>query len=294
MRLTINFADGPLGAEILGADVSRDVDDVTFASIRRTLDERSVMVLRKQKLQPVHICAFATRFGKPLVHAHNKFALPDAPGVSVLSNIVDEQGRNVGVPDAGLVWHTDGSYLVVPDMYAFLYGIEIPMRDGEPLGTTCYASATAAYDALPEALRKRLDGMRAVHSFAYHSARRAARGGTRIEITDELRRKHPDVSQPVVRVHPRTGRKALYVTEGHTTHILGMERSESDALLQQLFAHLHDPRFVYGHRWQVGDLLVWDNAATQHRATCDYALPQRRLMHRTATAGEEAVGTALT
>jgi taurine dioxygenase len=293
MSLTIDFAGGPVGAEILGADVGRHVDDATFASIRRTLDERGVIVLRKQKLRPVDISNFATRFGRPLVHAHNRFALPDAPAVSVISNIVDEQGRNVGVPDAGLVWHTDGSYLEVPDMYSFLYGVEIPMQNGEPLGTTYYASATAAYDALPEALRKRLDGMRAVHSFAYHSARRAARGGTRIEITDELRRKHPDVSQPVVRVHPRTGRKALYVTEGHTTHILGIDRTGSDALLEQLFGHLREPRFVYGHRWQAGDLLVWDNAATQHRATCDYALPQRRLMHRTATAGEEAVGIAL-
>ena len=293
MSLTINLADGPVGAEILGADVGRYVDDATFASIRRTLDERGVIVLRKQKLRPVDIANFAARFGRPLVHAHNRFALPDAPAVSVISNILDEQGRNVGVPDAGLVWHTDGSYLEVPDMYSFLYGVEIPMQDGEPLGTTYYASATAAYDALPEALRERLDGMHAVHSFAYHSARRAARGGTRIEITAELRRKHPDVSQPVVRVHPRTGRKALYVTEGHTTHILGIDRTESDALLEQLFGHLREPRFVYGHRWQAGDLLVWDNAATQHRATCDYALPQRRLMHRTATAGEEAVGTAL-
>jgi len=293
MSLTINHADGPLGAEILGADLSRELDESTLATIRRTLDERGVMVLRRQKLQPQHIARFAAHFGRPLVHAHNKFALAEAPSVSVLSNIVDEQGRNIGVPDAGLVWHTDGSYLVRPDMYAFLYGIEIPMQDGEPLGTTYYASAGAAYDALPEALRRQLDGLRAVHSFAYHSANRSARGGTKIEITDELRRKHPDVSQPVVRVHPRTGRKALYVTEGHTTHILGMERAQSDALLKQLFAHLHEPRFVYGHRWQVGDLLVWDNAATQHRATCDYALPQRRLMHRTATAGEDAVGIAL-
>jgi taurine dioxygenase len=293
MSLTINFAEGPIGAEILGADLSREVDAQTLASIRGALDERGVIVLRTQNLKPEHIARFAEHFGRPLVHAHNKFALPNAPAVSVISNIVDEQGRNVGVPDAGLVWHTDGSYLVHPDMYAFLYGIEIPMHDGEPLGTTYYSSATAAYDALPEVLRNRLDGLRAVHSFAYHAANRAARGGTKIEITEELRRKHPDVSQPVVRTHPRTGRKTLYVTEGHTTHILGMDRAESDALLKQLFAHLCEPRFVYGHRWQVGDLLVWDNASTQHRATCDYALPQRRLMHRTATAGEESVGVAL-
>ena len=290
MSLSIKNADGPLGAAILGADLARTVDDAAFAAIRRALDDRGVIVIREQALEPQHISRFAQRFGRPLVHAHNKFALPEAPDVSVISNVVDENGRNIGVPDAGLVWHSDGSYLVHPDMYSFLYGVEIPMRDGEPLGTTYYASACAAYEALPEAMRRRLDGLRAVHSFAYHSARRAVAGGTEIEITDELRRKHPDVSQPVVRIHPRTGRKALYVTEGHTTHIVGMERRESDAVLQQLFAHLREPRFVYAHRWRVGDLLIWDNAATHHRATCDYALPQRRLMHRTATAGEEAVG----
>ena len=290
MSFSITHADGPLGAEILGVDLSRALDDATFAAIRQALDDRGVIVVRKQTLEPEHIARFAERFGRLLVHAHNKFALAEAPAVSVISNIVDASGRNIGVPDAGLVWHSDGSYLVHPDMYSFLYAVEIPMRNGEPLGTTYYAAACAAYEALSDALRSRLADLRAVHSFAYHSARRAASGGTQIEINAELRRKHPDVSQPVVRAHPRTGRKALYVTEGHTTHILDMDRAQSDALLQQLFAHLREPRFVYGHRWQVGDLLIWDNAATQHRATCDYALPQRRLMHRTATAGEAAVG----
>jgi len=292
MTLSIKCADAPLGAELFGVDLGHALDDATFALIRHTLDDRGVIVLREQKLEPGDITRFAERFGRLLIHAHNKYALEDAPAVSVISNIV-ENGRNIGVPDAGLVWHTDGSYLVRPDMYSFLYAVEIPMRDGVALGTTYYSSATAAYDALPAALRERLDGLRAVHSFTHHSARRAARGGTRIEITDELRRKHPDVSQPVVRTHPRTGRKGLYVSEGHTTHILGLDRSESDALLAQLWEHLRRPQFVYGHRWQVGDLLVWDNCATQHRATCDYALPERRLMHRTATAGEESVGIAL-
>jgi len=292
MALQITPTPLPLGAFVHGADLSRDLDETTFATLRQTLDERGVMIVREQRIQPADIVRFARRFGRPLVHAHNKHALPQQPEVSVISNIV-ENGRNIGVPDAGLVWHTDGSYLVQPDMYAFLYGLEIPMQDGEPLGNTLYASSTAAWDALPEALRKRLEGLRAVHSFAHHSARRAARGGTKIEITEELRRKAPDVSQPIARIHPRTGRKCLYVSEGHTTHILGIDRKESDELLAMLWAHLRRPEFVYEHRWQVGDLVVWDNCQTQHRATCDYALPQRRLMHRTATAGEDTVGVVL-
>jgi taurine dioxygenase len=292
MALSIQAANGPQGAEIRGVDLRCDPRGEDFAAIRRALDERGVIAVRDQDLAPGEIERFAARFGRLLIHAHNKYALPQAPAVSVISNIV-EDGRNIGVPDAGLVWHTDGSYLVCPDMYSFLYAVEVPVRDGEPLGTTYYASAIAAYEALPAALRERLEGMRAVHSFAHHSARRAKEGGTRIELTEALRRKVPDVSQPVVRVHPRTGRKALYVSEGHTTHIVGLTRAESDALLGQLWAHLRKPEFVYAHRWQVGDLLIWDNCATQHRATRDYALPLRRLMHRTATAGEEAVGVAI-
>jgi len=291
MAASIVQCAGALGAEIRGVD-ARELDAAAFTAIRQALDARGVIVLHAQNLAPAELARFAARFGRLLIHAHNKYALPAAPAVSVISNIV-ENGRPIGVPDAGLVWHTDGSYLVHPDMYSFLHAIEVPARDGEPLGTTYYASAIAAYEALPQALRVRLEGMRAVHSFAHHSVRRARDGGTRIELTEELRRKHPDVSQPVVRTHPRTGRKALYVSEGHTTHVLGMERSESDALLRTLWEHLRDPRFVYAHRWQVGDVVVWDNCATQHRATRDYALPLRRLMHRTATAGEEAVGVPL-
>jgi taurine dioxygenase len=292
MTLAIDFGAAALGAEIRGLDLRDDLDVESFGLVRRTLDERGVLVVRGQELSPAQLARFGARFGRLLIHAHNKYALAEAPAVSVISNIV-ENGRPIGVPDAGLVWHTDGSYLVHPDMYSFLHALEVPSQDGEPLGTTYYASAIAAYEALPETLRHRLQGMRAVHSFVHHSVRRAHEGGTRIEMTEELRRKHPDVSQPVVRVHPRTGRKALYVTEGHTTHILGLERSESDVLLRQLWEHLRRPQFVYAHRWQVGDLVVWDNCATQHRATRDYALPLRRLMHRTATAGEEAVGVAL-
>jgi taurine dioxygenase len=293
MPLSMTSSEGVLGAEIRGIDLSREIDADTFAAIRRVLDERSVVVFRDQRLSPSDMVRFAGRFGSLLVHAHNKHALPQAPAVTVISNIV-ENGRPIGVPDAGLVWHTDGSYLERPDMYSFLHALEVPVQDGQPLGTTYYASAVAAYDALPETVRARLDGLRAVHSFAHHSARRAAQGGTRIELTEELRRRHPDVSQPVVRIHPRTGRKALYVTEGHTTHIVGLPAHESEILLQELWAHLREPRFLYAHRWQVGDLLVWDNCATQHRATRDYALPLRRLMHRTATAGEEATGSVLT
>ena len=149
MALSITLADASLGAEIRGVDSSQDVDAETFAAIRRAVDERGVIVLREQGSSPADMVRFAERFGRLLVHAHNKYALPEAPAVTVISNIV-ENGRNIGVPDAGLVWHTDGSYLVQPDMYSFLHAIEVPHEQGEPLGTTYYASAVAATTRCPK------------------------------------------------------------------------------------------------------------------------------------------------
>ena len=284
MQLSVRLTDVPLGAFITGADLTAEVDDQTFGLIKRTLDERSVVTLKGQRISPGDLTRFASRFGELLVHAHSKNVLPDHPAVSVLSNIV-EGGKNMGVPDAGMVWHTDGSYLNKPDMYTLLYGIEIPEKDGKPLGNTLYASTAAAYDALSESMKRKIAPLKAVHSLVHHSINRARMGGTRIEITDELKKKAPDRAQPVVRTHPVTGRKCIYVSEGHTTHVVGMEAEESASLLRELFDHMRRPEFVYSHSWEVGDLVIWDNPATQHRATGDYALPMRRLMNRVATEG---------
>ncbi len=288
MKLQVRNIDLPLGAVITGIDLSKELDDETFQAIWNVIDERSVVVFKNQQLRPEQQTGFASRFGKLLVHEHSKNILRENPAVSVLSNIQD-QGKNIGVPDAGMVWHTDGSYLNHPDMYTFLYGIEIPVNDGTPLGNTLYSSATAAYDALSDDLKVKLGLLKAVHSFEYHSVNRAKSGGTIVKITDELRAKIPDIAQPVVRIHPRTGRKALYVSEGHTTEIVGMNTNESKTLLQKLWDHMRRPEFVYSHAWEKDDLVVWDNAATQHRATGDYKLPLRRRMHRVATEGNLAL-----
>ena len=139
MPLSVKDIDLPLGAVITGADLSSELDEQTFSLIKSTLDVRSLVVLKGQRIRPEHQTRFAARFGKLLVHEHSKNVLRDHPSVSVISNI-QEQGKNIGVPDAGMVWHTDGSYLDTPDMYTFLYGIEIPVKDGKPIGNTLYAS----------------------------------------------------------------------------------------------------------------------------------------------------------
>jgi taurine dioxygenase len=155
---------------------------------------------------------------------------------------------------------------------------------GNPAGDTMFASATAAYDALPEADKRLLEGLKAVNSYAkgYYRDRRS---GPRKELTEEQRRRTPDVEHPIVRTHPYTRKKCLFVNEGYTARIAGMSEAESDALLARLFEHSTRPEFVYRHQWRVGDLLMWDNCSVQHRAVMDYALPQRRRMERTTLRG---------
>ena len=156
------------------------------------------------------------------------------------------------------------------------------MPDGDrTFGDTVFASLTAAYDALEEGLKRRLETLAAEHSYGKHHARMQAAGSKRPDLTEAQKREVPTVVHPMGRPHPRTGRKVLYVNDGYTTHVIGMPQGESDALLAMLFEHAVKPEFTYRHRWLTGDLIVWDNSNSQHLAVADYALPQRRLMHRT-------------
>jgi taurine dioxygenase len=161
----------------------------------------------------------------------------------------------------------------------------VPFKDGRSLGDTQFASMTAAYDALPDSLKRRIERLKAVHRFGDVYAKVAqARGGTSA-MTSQQKAKLPDVIHPVVHVHPFSGRKSLFVNEGFTVAIVGMPEDESSALLKELFAHCIRPDLVYTHQWQVGDLVMWDNWATQHRGTGGYTAEQRRLMFRTTLKG---------
>jgi taurine dioxygenase len=219
------------------------------------------------------------------VHVLEQYLHPVHPEILVVSNIL-EYGRNIGIPDAGRYWHTDLSYLDVPSRGSILYAMEIPEADGETLGNTLWASTAAAYEALPEATRARVDGLQAEYSLSKRFQKLADDGTKHIELSDEQREKTPSVTHPVVRTHPATGRRGILVNEGHTTHIVGMPEDESQALLQELWDHTTKPDFTYCHEWRVGDVVMWDNTLTQHLAICDYALPQRRLLHRTTITGE--------
>ena len=293
--MNVDPAGGGLGAEISGVDLSAPLDDEVFAQIARTFFDSGVVVFRGQKLTPAHQIAFTRRFGELEHHVRKESCLAGFPDILVVSNVLDEKGKALGVQDAGRFWHSDLSYKKEPSLLSALYAIEVPVKDGRALGDTDFASATAAYGALANEMKQRLDGLRNVHSYRYYRERNAQaqkadavdRGRTVQEHTPSAQQMQsvPDVEMPVVRTHPVTGRKALFVNEAHTSHLVGMDRQEGDRLLAGLYRHLVRPEFTYRHRWQAGDLLMWDNCAVQHRATFDYALPLRRLMYRTTVKG---------
>jgi taurine dioxygenase len=284
-----------IGAEIAGVDLSRPVGEAEFARISAAFFEHQVVVFRRQRLAPGQQVAFTRRFGELEHHVRKESCLAGHPEILIVSNVLDEQGKAIGAQDAGRFWHSDLSYKRAPSLLSALYALEVPVKDGEVLGDTEFASAVAAYEALPEEMKKRLERLRNVHSYRYYrmrnaeaQARERASGGRVVQEhtpTPEQMALVPDVEVPVVRMHPVTGRKALFVNEAHTSRIVGMEEGEGRALLAELCGHVIRPEFVYRHRWQAGDLLMWDNCAVQHKASFDYDLPLRRLMHRTTVRG---------
>jgi alpha-ketoglutarate-dependent taurine dioxygenase len=282
--LRIQRSTAPLGAAILGVDLSRDIDDTDFSEIVNLFHEHEVVYFREQNLTPEQHVAISRRFGTLEAHVRADCCRPGFPELFVVSNIL-ENGKPIGSQDAGLFWHSDLCYLKEPSRGSLFYAREVPQDDrGNPLGDTLFASATAAYDALPEADRKKIEGLKAINSYAkgYYRDRNS---GPRKPLTEEQKRKTPDVAHPIVRTHPFTGKKCLFLNEGYTSRIEGMSEQESDALLEQLFEHATRPEFVYRHRWRVGDFLLWDNCSTQHRAIIDYKLPQRRRMERATLCG---------
>jgi alpha-ketoglutarate-dependent taurine dioxygenase len=288
-----------LGAEIAGIDLSQPLDGATFARISATFFEHQVVFFRGQKLTPARQVAFTRRFGELEHHVRKEHRLDGYPEILIVSNVLDDHGRAIGVQDAGRFWHSDLSYKQVPSLLSALYALEVPVKDGVVLGATSFASTTAAYEALPDDLKRRLPVLRNVHSYRYYRAKNRAaqaeeqaRGARTVQEhvpSDEQLKSVPDVEVPVVRTHPVTGRKGLFINEGHSARIVGLPEEESAALLAQLCAHVVKPEFRYEHSWRAGDLLMWDNVAVQHKANFDYDLPLRRLMHRTTVRGSVPV-----
>jgi taurine dioxygenase len=274
-----------LGAEVQGVDLARELDAETFGRIEEAFNQHGVIYFRDQRITVEQQIAFARRFGEVEINVNTQACLPGHPEVLLVSNI-KENGRYIGLADAGTTWHTDMSAYACPPRCSILYAVEVPRSGaGIVLGDTIFASAAAAYDALSPEIRACLDGKRSTHSYlAKMNARKAAVGLTR-EVTAEHLAKTPPVAHPIFRTHPVTGRKCIYVTDGECTGIDGMAESEALPLLSELHRHLISPKFQYRHRWRVGDVLMWDNCTCQHLAVRDYGEGQRRLMHRVTVNG---------
>src|SRR5688572_8578143 len=285
--LNVRHADKPVGAEVVGVDLSRDLDDETFAAIERLFNENGMIYFRNQKLSPDQQLRFSRRFGELESHVRQEYALPGYPEIHLISN-VKEGERSIGSAYAGDAWHTDLCFMKEPSRCSLLYAVEVPVKDGRVLGATQFASTQYAHDTLPAEVRSRIGGLRGLQQY---QRRQEIKRGQRMQdharppLTAEQKAATPDITQPVVRTHPYSGRKCVYVNETYTFGIEGMSEERAQPLLKLLCDHVTRPEHVYSHQWQVGDLIMWDNCSTQHKAIGDYALPQRRLMYRTSIKG---------
>lgn len=279
-RIDLRPFDGPLGAEIRDLDLSAPLDDQTFRQVHRAHLDHHVLVFRDQRITPQQQIDFSRRFGPLQVHVLRQFQLPGHPEILVVSNIV-ENGQPIGLGDAGHYWHSDLSYKERPSLGSLLHAQELPAEGGD----TLFANMHLAYDTLPRALRREIDGLRAEHSYLAKYEELRQRSPFRPRLTEEQIAEVRPVVHPVVRTHPETGRKALFVSEHFTTRIVGLSDSESADLLQQLFAHSVKPEHVWRHRWQPHDLVFWDNRSVIHLATgCPAHL--RRRLNRTTIEGD--------
>jgi len=287
--LSIRKVNSVLGAEIMGIDLSKGIDKPTIQKINELWLEHEVIFFRNQQLSPEQHIAFSEQLGEVEVHVRTDCCKPGYPKLFVVSNIV-KNGKLIGAGDAGTNWHSDGCCVEKPSRGSILYAKVIPEVNGIALGDTMFSSMTKAYEALPDDMKVQLNNMRAVNSYVkgYY---RPIRVGKRPELTEQQKNKVPDLDIPIVRLHPLTRKPCLFINETFTSKIVGMSETESKEILDYLFKHTTTPSFVYRHKWQKGDLLLWDNCSTLHCAIADY-LPLPRLMERTTIVGTERV-TAL-
>jgi taurine dioxygenase len=274
----------PLGAEIHGVDLSAPLAERAFAVVEDALHRYEVVVFRGQSLTDAALKQVSLAFGPELnIHPLHQFNKPDVPEITVLSNIIGADGKALGATDAGQHWHSDLSYTTHPSRVTLLYALEVPLSDaGEPLGETRFASTSRAYEDLPASMKLRLRGLRASH-FAQKPKGTASHFNQ--PLSAEVEARLQKVVHPVVRTHPYTGKQCLYVSRGFTVAIEGMPRDESDELLEFLYEHMTQDKYIYTHRWAVGNLVINDNCATIHKGTGNYKYPQRRLVYRTIVKG---------
>jgi taurine dioxygenase len=281
MTLTVKPLSTALGAEIVGIDLREDLSATTVAEIVEAWHRHLVLLFRNQSLSEDDQIRFARHFGDLQRRTRPPEAINEAghtkyPQLTMLVSNIRDNGKLIGsLPDGEMHFHSDQCYLEKPATGTFLYAIEVPSQGGDTLFLNMYE----AYETLPAELKSRVDGRKALNAYLYDSTTRAV-NGSKVDFSA-----HPHYVQPIVRTHPDTGRKALYVNRLMTFTVDGMDEEEGGALLNRLFDHIEQDRFIYAHRWRVGDLVLWDNRCTLHART-DFSDKERRLLRRYTVLGD--------
>jgi len=285
--LDLHPLSSALGTEVVGLDLSKPVAEPLIEAVRMALDESGLLLFRGQRLKADAQVAISRRFGRLQEVAQKQYQLKGQPLIYVIGN-VEEDGRPIGDPSVGRLWHSDQSFLPHPAIGSLLYGVQCPSEGA----ATLFANMYAAYDALPPQMRTLVGRLHAVHSFSEYYEELRHRDPTQPELTQERRALYPDVIHPLVRQNPQTGRKALYINPGYAVSIQEMPGATGARLLRDLCDHATREEFVYAHSWQDGDVLFWDNLAVNHKGTSFDSARYVRRMHRTTVAGSAAIYAA--
>jgi taurine dioxygenase len=248
------------------------------ALLNKALGEHLLVVVPGERMTPAEMRDFAAAFGKPRAQLLRYKRSGDVPEVSIMTSTLMADGTTDKTAIRSEDWHTDDSYKAVPAKATLLHSVEIPSWGG----MTWFCNMHSVYEALPEATRRKIDGKRAIHAYDTARARNRPSARTAQEIAET-----PDVEHPLVRTHPDTGRKALYLNFNRLDRIVDLARAESDAVLDELAAEARKPEHHFGHQWTVGNCVIWENRATMHRVDVDYPMGERRIMQRVLIEGDK-------
>ncbi len=277
MPFSIKPIADSMGAEITGIDLREPLDGNTIGALNDAFHEYIVLCFRDQQFTPEEYLAAARLFGKPVPQTNKSLNFNEFPEIGILSS-EDKDIHGTGERVIrGQTWHSDHSFTTRPPKATILYSIVTPKAGGE----TSFCNTRAAYAALPDNMKARIDGYHAIHS--YESSRSPRR---MLGQTVEEKAETPDVVHPLARTHLATRTKALFLSTTRLERIVELDRAESDALVDELMTHVTQPRFLYDHEWRVGDMVIWDNRCSLHHANANYALDERRLLHRIILEGE--------
>src|SRR5438067_5820370 len=260
-----------LGASIEGLDLAKPLKPAELDGVLKTLGTHGVVRFPRQRLTGRELADFSRQLGDLEINVGSQgYQEPGVPEVMILSNIV-ENGKAIGLADAGQGWHTDMSYSRMVAFANVLYGIKIPKRDGQPLGATQFSNMQAAYADLPTEVKRKLEGKTVLHDFnKFWEMMRQEKGSKRPALTEAQRKAKPPVSHPIFLRHPLSGKKVLYANPGYAVRINELPQKESDETLEFLFEHQLKPDYLYTSRWEEGDVLVWEDVGTIHNAFADY------------------------